>query len=228
MTQPQAYPYRDPASLVKWTRLSIYAQMAVSVVAIMSGYLQVEVLAALRDGTFGSPEAATAAAEANDERQGMVGLIQFAILIASAVLILRWIHRANWNARALGAQDMTFTPGWSVGWYFVPFANLWKPFQAMQEIWKASKSPSAWTAEAAPGLVGLWWALWIVYSMAGNAAFRLSMRADEIQEHINATWVTIASDVATVPLCFALLALISQIHGMQDAQRPGPKVLTPA
>lgn len=227
MTQPQAYPYRDATSLVKWTRFSIYAQVAISAIAIVSGYLQIEVLTALGDGAFASQDAADAAAQANDERQGLVALVQLAVLVISGVLILRWIHRANWNARALGAQGMTFTPGWSVGWYFVPIANLWKPYQAMQEIWKASKNPSAWSAETVPQLVGLWWGLWILYSLAGNTAFRISMRADEIHEHINATWVTIASDVATVPLCLALLALVRQVQGMQDARRPGPKVLAP-
>lgn len=227
MTQPQAYPYRDPTSLVKWTRASIFAQLGISVIAIMSGYLEYEVLAALRDGTFASQDAATAAAEASDARQAMVALVQIAIIVVSGVLILRWIHRANWNARALGAQGLTFTPGWCVGWYFVPLVSLWKPYQAMQEIWKATKNPSAWTTEAVPQLIGLWWTLWLIYSFAGNASFRMSMRAEEINELINVTWVTLASDVATIPLCVALLALIRQVQGMQDARRPGPKVLVP-
>jgi hypothetical protein len=228
MAEPQVYPYRDPTSLVKWTRWSIYAQMGITAVAIMSGYLEYEVLAGLRDGVFESDEAATAAAEASDARQGIVAIIQFLILVVSGFLILRWIHRVNWNARALGAQGMTFTPGWCVGWYFIPVMCLWKPYQAMQEIWKASKNPAAWTTEKVPQLVGLWWAIWIVYSMAGNASFRLSMRADEINEFVNSTVVTIASDVAALPLCVALLALMTQVQAMQDARRPGPKVITPA
>jgi hypothetical protein len=227
MAQPQSYPYRDPASLAKWTVASIYAQLGISLVAIASGYLEYDVLAALRDGAFDSPEAASAAAEASDERQALVALVQVTILIVSGFLILRWIHRANWNARALGAQGMEFTPGWCVGWYFVPVACLWQPFYAMQEIWKASKNPSAWTTEAAPSTLGLWWGLWILYSIIGQVSFRLTMRADEIGEHINATWATIASDVAAVPLCLALLGLVKQIQAMQDARRPGPKVLAP-
>ena len=39
------------------------------------------------------------------------------------------------------ADHESFTPGWSVGWFFVPIMNPWKPFQAMREIWQASAEP---------------------------------------------------------------------------------------
>src|SRR5262245_61248809 len=130
--------YRDAAALTKWTRIFLWLQLAMLVVAVLSGIAEHGVLVALRDGEFESESAAVAAATANDIRQGLIGLVQFIVVVTSAVLFLRWIHRANWNARALGAQGMEFSPGWSIGWYFVPFANLWKPYQAMREIWRAS------------------------------------------------------------------------------------------
>ena len=68
----------------------------------------------------------------------IVGLLQLPVVLTTGIVFLMWIHRANRNARGLGAEGMTFTPGWSVGWYFIPIANLWKPFQAMKEIWQAS------------------------------------------------------------------------------------------
>ena len=46
----------------------------------------------------------------------------------------------NCNVRALGANDLSISPGWSAGWFFVPFANLVKPFVAVREIWNASDS----------------------------------------------------------------------------------------
>ena len=65
-------------------------------------------------------------------------------MLSTGILVLTWIHRANHNARQLGADDMRFTPGWAVGWYFVPIAWFWKPYQAMKEIWLASANPSDW------------------------------------------------------------------------------------
>jgi hypothetical protein len=212
------YNFRDPTSLAKWTKLSLYAQMAISLVALVSGYLEYETLVALKEGAFDSEQAAVNAAEASDSRQGLVGIVQFAVITVSGFLILRWIHRINWNARALGAENMQFTPGWSIGWYFVPIANFWKPYQAMKEIWKASANPKEWESQAVPGTLGLWWTLWIVYSMLGNASFRMTMKAEEIPELIKANIVTLASDVVTLPLCAVFLLLFTQIQGMQSAR----------
>lgn len=212
------YNFRDATSLAKWTTLSLYAQIAVTVGALISGYLEYETLIALKEGTFESQQAAVSAAEASDNRQGLVGLAQLIVLIASGFLILRWIHRANWNARALGAENMQFTPGWSIGWYFVPIANLWKPYQAMKEIWMASATSKEWQSQTVPTLLGLWWTLWIVHSMLGNASFRMSMRAKELTDLISANIVTIISDVAALPLCAVFLLVLTRIQGMQSAR----------
>jgi hypothetical protein len=67
----------------------------------------------------------------------LVALPSFLALIACFVLVGRWIYRTNANAHLLGG-DMTISPGWSVGWYFVPVANLFKPYEGMKETWFAS------------------------------------------------------------------------------------------
>src|SRR5690242_15716882 len=68
---------------------------------------------------------------------GCVGLLFFAAFVATAVFWVLTIHRAATNVRAFGQGGLEFTPGWAAGWYFVPFANLVKPFQAFREIWRA-------------------------------------------------------------------------------------------
>ena len=211
------YMFRDADALVRWVRLSIYAQLAISLIAVVAGYLEYGVLSGIRDGVFASQQAAIDAAEASDARQGLIGLAQIVISIVSGILILRWIHRANWNARALGARNMDFTPGWSIGWYFVPFMNLWKPYMAMKEIWRASARPGGWQGQIVPNLLGLWWFFWIVSSVLGNASFRLTMRAKAVDELIQANIVTVLSDLFTVPLCLVFLVLVIRIHRMQSS-----------
>jgi hypothetical protein len=79
----------------------------------------------------------------SDVVTGIVGLAQFILAIITGITFLRWIYRSNNNLRALSGESMTFTPGWSVGWYFIPIANLWKPYQVMNEIWKVSHKNNA-------------------------------------------------------------------------------------
>jgi hypothetical protein len=215
MTQDHGSGYRDAAELTKWTRIFLWLQLGMLVIAVLSGILEHGVLTALRDGEFASQSAAVAAATASDIRQSLIGVAQVIVIVISAVLILRWIHRANWNARALGAQGMEFSPGWSIGWYFVPFANLWKPYQAMREIWQASGSPQNWQQQPSPGLLVAWWTLWLVSNAASNAAFRMSLRAEELSELLAANTMMLTSDLLDIPLAIVMLAIIHRISGMQ-------------
>ena len=79
----------------------------------------------------------------SDAVTGIVGLVQMVLGIITGITFLRWIYRSNKNLRVLSDEAMTFTPGWSVGWYFVPFANLYKPYQVMKEIWTVSHKSEA-------------------------------------------------------------------------------------
>lgn len=68
-------------------------------------------------------------------------LMYLAALLVSSVIFFVWIYRSNLLARALGAAAMEHTPSWSVGWFFVPVANLFKPYYVMKEIYLATSSP---------------------------------------------------------------------------------------
>ena len=78
------------------------------------------------------------------------------------------------NVRSFGAQNFRFTPGWAVGYYFIPVADFYKPYRAMKELWKASRSPRDWQNEKNSFILGLWWTFWVISSVAGQ----LSMRSD--------------------------------------------------
>src|SRR5918997_5039842 len=109
------------------------------------------------------------AAETNDLRQGAVWLIHLAVRVALVVAFLLWLHRASKNLRALGnpSQRIEFTPGWAVGWFFIPFANLVMPYKAVREVWEKS-DPAVRTGDdfmfagpsSAPLLLG-WWVTFI-------------------------------------------------------------------
>jgi hypothetical protein len=74
---------------------------------------------------------------------------------------LMWIHRSHRNLSAFGAQGLTFTPGWAVGWWFIPIFNLFRPFQIVREIWQASDpgmpAGAAWRRAPSSPLIGWWW-----------------------------------------------------------------------
>jgi len=207
--------FKNPQKLTSWVKYFLYIQIIISVIALGSGYMEYQLLSDYSNGVYTSQEQAVADGEANDARQGIVGITQMIIFIISGILILKWIHRANYNARQLGAEDMQFTPGWSVGWYFVPIAMLWKPYQAMKEIWKASHAPDNWKESNVPALLPWWWFFWIISSLLGNASFRITLRAEELNELLNANMIMQISDISSIPLALVTMALIMNIHKVQ-------------
>ncbi|MDR6224699.1 DUF4328 domain-containing protein [Desmospora profundinema] len=115
----------------------------------------------------------------------LVGLIMFPLGIALVVVFCMWVHRIHRNLPSLGAQELKFTPGWAVGWYFIPIANLIQPFNAAREAWKASdpaveKEPNtSWKTQPVAGLVLAWWILFIVGNILSNQSLLFSWRAEE-------------------------------------------------
>lgn len=96
-------------------------------------------------------------------------LFQFAVHMGTCVFFLVWMNRAAKNIRAFGQQALTVSPGWCVGWWFVPIANNWMPFVAMREIWKASDPDSVgpnaqhpWMASRVPAMLWAWWGAYVL------------------------------------------------------------------
>lgn len=210
--------FRSSDSLTRWVKYMLYAQILVALISILSGYLDYQVLSDYQNGVYTSQEKAIADGVASDQRQGIIGMVYLVVFVISGFLILRWIHRANYNARQLGAENMVFTPGWSIGYYFIPILALWKPYQAMKEIWKASKNPSEWNSQSVSGLLPIWWAIWIISNALGQLIFRLSVRAEELNELINLNIITQVSNVLDIPLALIFMAIVSKIHNMQARQ----------
>lgn len=147
--------------------------------------------------------------------QLIVALLSTLVTVSLYFMIGRWIFRAAWNLRHLGAKRLEYTPGWSVGWYFVPFANLVIPFRAMREIWLASHEPTRWR-ETSVGTLTLWWTLWLAGNIIGNISFRISMGAETLEEMIRAEWIGVGLCVFSIPLSLVFMGIVRRVREAQD------------
>jgi hypothetical protein len=210
----QTYSYRPASGLVLTITLLMVAQGGLAAVGAWSTWLEIQLLETVP--AFGNVDPEKW--EANDARQTMVGDVQMGLSLTLAVLFLLWVHRANKNARALGAEGMLFTPGWCVGWFFVPFANLIKPPQALKEIWKASHPTFGedWRQVRGSWLFGFWWTLCIVTTVLRYIAYRLTGKAERIPELLDADWISLISELMEVPLVILTLSVVRSIHALQE------------
>jgi hypothetical protein len=198
--------FKDPSSLTSVLTFLIYTQAAVSVISLFSDFAQLSLL--------GSSNLTQTTGAANDARQQLIGIIYLLVFITTAIVFLTWINRANKNCHGF-TTGMEFTSGWSVGWYFVPFANLLKPFQVMNEIWRVSHDPARWKTMATPGLLRWWWALWLISSFLGQASFRMSMSAKTLDALQACTVVSIMSAGVDIPLCIVAAVMVGKIFKAQ-------------
>ena len=98
-------------------------------------------------------------------------LLRLVVLIPAGIVFLVWLHRVFSNLEVpLRSGTLDHSPGWAVGWWFVPFANLVKPKQVMNEAWKASEpgstDPNGQALHSphrkAPAILSWWWAAWLL------------------------------------------------------------------
>ncbi|WHO40766.1 DUF4328 domain-containing protein [Sphingobium sp. AP49] len=160
-----------------------------------------------------------AEARADDARTQGLAILYLLLLFGTALVYCIWLYRASKNAHVLSGGAMECTPGWAVGWNFVPFACLVKPFQAVVEIWKVSGNPHDPESVLYPEwLLRGWWGLWLVGNVASNVAFRFA-DPEHLDLYVSSLWVDIFASVCGVCASLMLAMIVRRIQAMQgDAQ----------
>jgi hypothetical protein len=147
------------------------------------------------------------------------------IYLVAGVLFLFWIVRAAKNARALGATGQKNSPGWCAGWFFIPIANFWKPYQAVCEVYRASDPESDgidwWHAgNYVPARFAWWWAAWIGASILSRIESRMARSSDDdfvvLAEYLS--FVTLPLALASAVLCVSVIRAIDRRQELKLAR----------
>lgn len=215
------YEYRDLKSHTAWLCRLLYTLAALDVASLFSTHHERGVLHRIADMTAENAESIRAAAERSDFWQKLIAYPQLGLSLLTFVLAGMWIYRSAANVRALGAEGLKFTPGWSVGWYAVPLANLFKPFHAMDEIWRASLDPHAWNKLPTPPDLRVWWGLWLASCVLGRIVMQMSFHAEKIDELLDVNMFQTVSDLVSLPLNLLFAHIVIRIAHMQ-AGHPEP------
>ncbi|WP_028777590.1 DUF4328 domain-containing protein [Shimazuella kribbensis] len=88
---------------------------------------------------------------------GLAADIVFFIIIICYCL---WLYRIYQNMYSFGFDHyLRMTPGWAVGWYFVPIANFYKPYQGMKDVWDACDTGNE--KKSTSSLIKWWWIFFV-------------------------------------------------------------------
>lgn len=129
--------------------------------------------------------------------------LEIAGQIITAIAWFVWLHRVVANARSLGVQTEA-TPGWSVGWWFIPFANLVKPYRILRSLYDGVVSGGA-------GIVGFWWGCYLLAGFVGNfAALQRPGTLDALRVYAGSFLLTDALRVAAAILAALMVSTIDE------------------
>ncbi len=149
-----------------------------------------------------------AEAHANDARHLAIARLNLPLALIAIIVFQVWFYRTKRAVIEAGMVDPEYSPGLSVGCFYIPIANFILPFKAMRELWKGSVNPRDWKARQSSPLVGWWWASWVAYSLAPFAASAYSKTATGI-DGLKVTTILFALFGMLAVMCFVLTAILA-------------------
>lgn len=162
---------------------------------------------------------------ASDSFVATTVVLEFVVYILSGIVFLMWLHRIVANNRALGAKQLVYTAGWAVGWWFVPFANLVRPVQAVDEAWRAADPAVADSTRdsrrrsGSRGLIAGWWTFWILGLVTSIGA--ISPNNVTLSSLHDNTVVALVSLVLRIIACLLAIVIVIALTARQQRKAEG-------
>ena len=218
--------FRSPQALGHVTVGLLIADSVLTVALIAAMAMLRQALHHVVNHDLGQAEL-VAALHSSGKWQAQLGSLQVLVLIATYVAAGMWIYRAGCNVRALGAKGIDDSPGWAVGWYFIPFMNFVRPFRAMNQIWLASANPARWASMSTPTLLRFWWAFWLIANIYGSVVARLPVSHSDAAALSRLQSVLICGEaanlVATIIFLVVVLRLTQSQLDQHDRMQPASR-----
>ena len=144
----------------------------------------------------------------------------FVTPLTITVVKMFWIYRVNKNTHNITSQSMEYTPGWAVGWHFVPVASIWYPYFVISELYRANRNPETWRSDKAPPIILIWWVLTIISNIAGTIV-SFATKGGHTEIPLSASAVLLLSLAAHQSMA---LFIYSRIAGFQKHTRTIPAI----
>lgn len=114
--------------------LLIWIILGIEILSIISSFLQLNLL---QNAAIGN-EISDTEANMNDIREKIIAILYLIAFIISGITFILWFRRAYFNLHLLNNR-LSYKEGWAAGSWFVPFLNLFRPYQIMQELYHETR-----------------------------------------------------------------------------------------
>ncbi len=217
-----SYDYRSLRSRTRLLRGLLFFLVAIDLARMAAHHHERAVLHNVEAMTAETRDLVVASAHQSDAIVGMLAVIFILVLLSTYVVAGTWLYRAHANLRAQGVKRLNFTPGWCVGWYCVPFANLVMPYRSMAEIWQASLDGLNWNPDAPAPTLRIWWGLWLAGAFTGYLAGAWTRGASDLPALLQANAMQLAACVLNLAVTLVFAHVVGEVAHRQARQFEAP------
>jgi len=208
--------YRSPSSLGRWTLVLLGATIALDMASLLALGAERSLLnRGVGQITLGEWHNAS-------HRVAMLAELEIPLLLVTAIVFLRWLHRCYSNLRTLGIAGSRFTPGWAVGYWFIPFLNLVRSKQILDDLWRATDRAAqpardgGWRTLPTTATTGVWLGVWIAGAVVERiaASIHLNTFSDLVAQN---SWF-FAATALQIAAAVCMYRLVRSLTQRQEAQ----------
>ncbi|MGI9623909.1 MAG: DUF4328 domain-containing protein [Acidimicrobiales bacterium] len=167
------------------------------------------------------------AIDAVNDRESVLGALQPLMLILVGTGFIVWTSRCYRNMPSLGATSRRFSEGWAIGSWLVPFLNLVRPKQIVDDIWRSSdpelevtrprRGSADWKDRPVSPLLHWWWAAYVMIALVALMATLTNAGASAsfADSRRSAGWLTAAEIVELVAGILAFVVVTKTSRRME-------------
>ena len=208
------------SGMIKHANVVIVFFVLASAIVIVADLSLGVFISQILEGSFAS-EAELNSQAANVDAFAQGSNIAFLLIFAWSIIVIgRWTYRAMKNLREMG-YETTVSPGWAVGWHFVPIALLWMPFRGMAQIWRGSVHGAPTGDANLPGAMRMRWATWLVGNWLSYGGFQMQeagLTGDDLEVVQIALGIGVVGSGLHIVSAILLLGLMKQVTNAQENQ----------
>ncbi|MFF8607453.1 DUF4328 domain-containing protein [Streptomyces sp. NPDC015346] len=208
---------RNPVGL-SYAVVALLAAVIVADAALFAAALDVRLLMAGDLNDHPHPAGfAHMGVEAATVVQGLIGL-------ALMVVFIIWFFRVRKNAGVFAPDLHRGGPGWAIGAWFVPVANLWWPRSVAAGTWRASRRDPYGDGKVEGesfALLNWWWTFWTLTNLAGLFASAVYEDANTVEGFAAGALALMVSAVVDIVAALLAILFVRRLTSMQHAKATG-------
>ncbi len=156
-----------------------------------------------------------------DDFLGMTATVQLIAVILASIAFLFWFGRAYSNLHKSGLEGIKFSSGWAVGSFFVPFLNLYRPYDVMRDLWRGSfhlargASSNEWSEVRPYPLLSWWWLAYLTTSILSRVAsirYGSAFTLDQLDSALNFYLFVDLFDAAAAFLAYKVIREVTNLQ----------------